>query len=365
MFSAITFTRDALRGAVAYSTPELPGATRLHANELRTPLPAHLRADLDAHLAKVIPNDYPDPSLRGLKSAASAALGVPADNLTFGNGSDELLQLLALAFNRPVPPLADGRPQGGVLIPTPTFSVYRVAADIAQMRTVEVPLRADFSFDEAAFWAAVEAERPQLVFLATPNNPTGRTVPRPFIEQLLARRDSLIVVDEAYGWYSGTTMRDAVASHPNLIVLNTLSKVGFAGARLGFVAASTEIAGLIDALRMPYNIPAWSAATGEWVFRHLEDIRPVFAAVVAERDRLMAALAAIPGVTVFPTEGNLFLIRVPDAPKLCEALKARRILVRNFHRPGLLSHCIRVSVGEPHENDALIAGTRELLAANG
>ena len=341
----------ALRGAAAYHVPLPPKLlAKLDANELPYGLPAELRARLGAALAEVALERYPDPAARRLRAAvlrrlaARPGTGVSGDQLVFGNGSDELIAMITAAF------------AGPVLYPAPSFVYYRIAAVARGLPIVEVPLDARFELDEPAMIAAIEAHRPGAVFLALPNNPTG-TLWRPsFALELAARfRDVAIVSDEAYLAYSGESNLPALADHPNLIVLRTLSKVGLAGLRVGFSISSPAIAGLLEKLRPPYNLSALDQRAAELM---LDEAWPWCEAraaeVVAERARLAAGLAARE-LEVFPSRANLLLVRVPDAAATWQHLADAGISVRAFGPAGPLARCLRITVGTPAENDALLA----------
>jgi len=263
----------------------------------------------------------------------------------FGNGSDELIAMLCAAF------------AGPILYPVPTFVYYRLAAVARGLPLVEVPLTARFELDEAAVLRAIDAHRPSVVFLALPNNPTG-TLWRPsFATELAARhRDVVVVSDEAYVAYSGVTNLGALAAHPNLVVMRTLSKIGMAGLRVGFTISSPAIAAVLEKVRPPYNLSALDQRAAEVMLEHGSawcDARA--AEVVTERARLAAALTAR-GIEVFPSEANLVLVRVADAAALWQRLASAGISVRSFgDAPGPLAGCLRITVGTPTETDALLA----------
>ena len=340
--------RDDIRKTAAYSTSKPSGMIELHANENPWPLPASLRGEIAATVAEAAVNRYPEGAGERVKQSLARAMPIPAGAaIVLGNGSDELIQIVTAAI---------ARPGATVLAPDPTFVMYRIYAMHSGVRYVPVPLRADFSFDDDAFAAALARERPALVWLATPNNPTGRALPLASIERVLAAAPGLVVVDEAYGDFAGATLLPRVLEFPNLVVLRTLSKIGLAGARLGYAVAHPAWIAELDKVRSPYNVNALTQAAVPVVLGAADVLEAQVARIRSERGRLAAALAALPGVQVTPSDANFVLIRVPDAPTVQSRLRAAGILVKNLHggHP-LTANCLRITVGTPPENDALIA----------
>jgi len=345
---------DALRASAAYHVPVPPVITaKLDANELPYPLPAELRARLATALAEVALERYPDPAARELRAAVAAKLGVAGDQLVFGNGSDELIAMLVAVFAN-----------GGVLYPWPSFVYYRLAAITRGVGATEVPLDRRFELDEAAVVAAIERDRPSVVFLALPNNPTGTLWRMQLAVELAARfRDVAIVSDEAYVAYSGKTLLPELAAHPNLIVMRTLSKIGMAGLRVGFIVCSPAVAGLVERVRPPYNVSALDQRAARFLIAEAWAWCAARAAeVVAERARLAQALAGR-GVEVFPSEANLLLCRFGDrVDEVWQHLAAAGISVRSFgDAAGPLRGCVRITVGTPAENRFLITCLEQIV----
>jgi len=332
---------EALRGQAAYHVPQPPVMrAKLDANELPYPLPAELRARLGAALAEVAIERYPDPRARALRELVARQLGVGQDQLVFGNGSDELIAMLASAF------------AGPVLYPAPTFVYYRLAAVARGLPTVEVSLDARFELDESAVLRAIDDARPSVVFLALPNNPTGTLWRMEFALELAAsHRDVCVVSDEAYFAYSGRTNLPHLAEHPNLVVMRTLSKIGMAGLRVGYTISSPAIAALLEKLRPPYNLSSLDqraavfllTEAAEWCAARAVDI-------VVERARLARELARYGDV--FASEANLLLVRF-ERDGVAAELAARGIGVRSF------PFGVRVTVGTPEDNALLLAALAE------
>lgn len=343
---------EALRGAAAYHVPEPPVLhAKLDANELPYGLPDDLRARLAAVLADVSLERYPDPTARELRAAVARSLGVAGEQITFGNGSDELIAILASAFAT-----------GPVLYPTPSFVYYRMAAVNRGLAAVEVPLRADFTLDEDAVERAIAEHRPAVVFLALPNNPTGTLWRMSFAVELAARHpDVAIVSDEAYAAFSGQTNLAHLAALPNLVVMRTLSKIGFAGLRVGFTIAAPPVAAVLEKVRPPYNLGTLAQRAARFA---VEDgaawAADRAALVVAERTVLTDGLRAL-GFDVVPSEANFVLVRIGDkAREIWRALGDGGVIVRAFG-PGPLAGCLRFTVGTPEENRLalrILAGVR-------
>ncbi len=352
---------EVLRGAAAYHVPR-PAviAAKLDANELPNALPAELRQRLAAVLAEEALERYPDAGAAELRALLADQLGVAGGQLVFGNGSDELIALLCSAL---AAPRASGRP-AAICYPVPSFVYYRLATVARGLATVEVPLTDRFELDEPALLAALEREDPAVVFLALPNNPTG-SLWRPEIAAELAARfpRTVIVSDEAYAAYSGASNLAALPAHPNLVVMRTLSKVGMAGLRVGYLVCAPALAQLLEKVRPPYNLGALPQAAARFLLTEARawcDDRA--AEVVAERAPLAAALAAR-GFETFPSAANLVLVRTRPgrAHAIWQALQDRGILVRDFDRPGPLSGCLRVTVGTRADHQILLAALDELL----
>ena len=342
---------EALRASGGYHVPQPAGIrAKLDANELPFALPAELRARLGAALAEVALERYPDPRARALREALARRLGVAGDQLVLGNGSDELIAMLAGAF------------VGPILYPTPTFVYYKLAAIARGLEPVEVPTGPRFELDPAVLDHTIVERKPSVVFLALPNNPTGTLWPIELACELAARhRDVCVVSDEAYLAYCGRSNLAELSAHPNLVVMRTLSKVGMAGLRVGFTISSPAIAQVLEKLRPPYNLSALDQRAALFMLEEAGEWCAARAAeVVAERGRLAAALA--PYGDVFASEANLLLVRfgAGRATQLWQGLAQRGILVRNLDRPGPLEGCLRITVGTPEENALLVAGVGEL-----
>jgi len=338
----------------AYHVAPAKGLVKLDAMENPHALPADLARAMGERLAAVAVNRYPDPAAPALKERLRKAMAIPDSlEVVLGNGSDEILQMIAMALARP----------GAVaLAPEPSFAMYRLSAIACGLGYVGVPLAADFTLDEPAVMAAIERHRPAVTWIAYPNNPTGNLFPRQAILRIVAAAPGLVVVDEAYYAFSGgASLLAEVGRHPNLVLVRTVSKLGLAGLRLGLAVAPRDWAAELEKLRLPYNVNALSMAAAELLLDHGAVLAAQTAAIVAERARLETALDRIAGVARFPSAANFVLARVPDAVRAFEGLRQRGILVRNFHGSHpLLHNCLRLTVGTSEENDRM---TTALAAA--
>ncbi len=348
--------REEIRALTAYHVASAEGLVKLDAMENPYRLPAALARALGERLAQVRINRYPDPAAPRLKQRLREAMGIPdALEVLLGNGSDEILQVVSMAL---------ARPGAAAVAPEPTFAMYRMSAVACGLRYHGVALRADFTLDEAAMMAAIEAHRPALVWIAYPNNPTGNLFPREAILRLVAAAPGLVVVDEAYYAFSGgASLLAEVGRHPNLLLVRTVSKLGLAGLRLGLAIGTPDWIAEFEKLRLPYNVNALSMAAGELLLEHRAVLEEQTRAILAERSRLEGALDAIGRVARFPSAANFVLVRVPDAPAAFESLRGRGILVRNFHGSHpLLAHCLRLTVGTADENDRLLGALAAAVA---
>ncbi|MBL0142741.1 MAG: histidinol-phosphate transaminase [Betaproteobacteria bacterium] len=349
MKGAEQWVRDEIRALRAYHVAPAAGFVKLDAMENPYRLPPELADDLGRHLAQVAMNRYPDPEAPRLKAILREAMAIPDGlGMVLGNGSDEILQIIAVAL---------AKPEAVMLALEPSFVMYRMSAITAGMRFAGVDLAGDFSLDLPATLAAVGRLRPALTWIAYPNNPTGTLFSREAILAIVEASPGLVVVDEAYYAFSGgASLLSEVGRHPNLVLVRTVSKLGLAGLRLGLAVGPADWLEEFDKVRLPYNVNVLSAAAAEFILSRREVLEGQTRRIVLDRARLEEGLDAIPGVTRFPSAANFVLVRVADAPRTFESLKARGILVRTLHGSHpLLANCLRLTVGAPDENARLLA----------
>lgn len=348
-----------LQGLIPYDPKYLPAQIILSANENTADLPEAIRAEVAEAISQVAFNRYPDPLANELRDMIAQVEGLTRDWVLCGNGGDELLFDITMAY---------GGPGRTLLNMPPTFSVYAANARLTLTNVVDVPRApmdapVPFAIDEEAVLARLAQGDIDFLVLTSPNNPTGQLVPRDFVERVLDATDALVVVDEAYFEFNEVTVADLLATHKNLLVLRTFSKAySLAGVRIGYVLANPAVITELIKVRQPYSVDAVSQAIARAVFSHWEVFRAGARDIAAQRDRLLAGLAALPGVTVFPSDSNYVLFQVKNAGQVWEELYARGILVRDFSRSAGLTDCLRVSAGNAAENDAFLTALAEILA---
>ncbi|MDB5754174.1 MAG: histidinol-phosphate aminotransferase [Massilia sp.] len=351
--------RADVRAASSYKVPDSSGFIKLDAMENPYQMPSELRAELGERLADAALNRYPVASYETLKQKIRATLGVPQGyDVILGNGSDELISIIAMATAR-----QDRR--AVVLAPIPAFVMYQRSAQFAGMDFVGVPLKADFSLDQPAMLAAIARHKPAVLFLAYPNNPTGNLYdPADMAALIDALGDTgIAVVDEAYEPFARTSFMGHLPEFENLVVMRTLSKLGLAGIRLGYMSAAPRLLAQFEKVRPPYNVNVLTQVAAEFALEHIEVLNAQAARLNAARATLADALAAVPGVeAVFPSAANFLLFRVPNSDDACAKLAADRVLVKNLGKMHeLLANCLRVTVSTPEENAAFLTALTAAL----
>ena len=351
--------RADIRELTAYPVAHAEGCIKLDAMECPYELAEAVREDIARSVRDTPLNRYPAADLSALKGQIKTAFGVPdAADVLFGNGSDELIHLVVQACCNP---------GDTVLSPWPSFVYFDMAARFDHARFVGVPLTEDLALDLPAMLAAIREHQPKVVFLAVPNNPTGGLWPDDAIQAIIAAAPGLVVLDEAYQPFAGSTWMPQVLDAPNVVVMRTVSKIGLAGLRFGYLAGHPAWVAELDKVRPPYNLDVLTQAALSAVLRHKAVLDEQAARLRADREPLAAALAQLPGVRVFPSAGNFVLARFSgklDGNAVHLALKTRKILIRNFSNAHpLLANCLRISVGTPAENAALLSALQAILSA--
>jgi histidinol-phosphate aminotransferase len=348
--------REEIRALTAYRVPDSAGMVKLDAMENPYRLPPELRARLARLLEEAELNRYPDPGAIALKARLRQALAVPDGmELLLGNGSDELIQMVALA---------GAKPGAAVLGVEPSFVMFRRIATFAGARYVGVDLRADYSLDSERLLIAIEQHRPGIVFIAYPNNPTGNLFDAGLIERVIEAAPGLVVVDEAYHAFAGASFIPRLARHPNLLVMRTLSKLGLAGIRLGALIGPGRWIGQLDKVRLPYNVSTLTQIVAGEVLRHDAVLTDQATAIKLERSRLLRERQQAPGVNAFTSDANFILFRVSHAERVFDGLKRRGVLIKSLHGSHrLLADCLRVTVGTPDENTAFLTALTQTLNA--
>lgn len=354
--------RAEVRALAAYHVPDSSGFVKLDAMENPYTLPEHLRGELAQRLVQVEMNRYPVPSYAALKAKICDKLGVLAGfDVVLGNGSDELISMISIAC---------AKPGAKVLAPTPGFVMYAMSAKFAGQEFVGVPLRPDFTLDKPAMLAAIAQHKPVITYLAYPNNPTGNLFDADhMVEIIRAVGDSgIVVVDEAYQPFAQASFMPRLAEFGNLVVMRTVSKLGLAGIRLGYMSAEATLLAEFDKVRPPYNVNVLTQAAAEFVLDHAEVLDVQAGLLRAERVKLFAELSALPDVEVFPSAANFLLIRMKqgknNADLVFSALLDRKVLIKNVGKMHpLLANCLRVTVSTPEENKLFLDALKASLAS--
>lgn len=348
--------RDEIRALKGYHVPDSTGMVKLDAMENPYRLPEALRAKIARNVAEAAINRYPDPGAAELKARLRAAFGVPAGmDLMLGNGSDELIQMLALAA---------ARPDAVMLGVEPSFVMFRMIATFAGARYAGVDLREDFELDAERVLAAFERHRPALTILAYPNNPTGNLFDEALVSRIIAAAPGIVVLDEAYHAFAGRSFMASLPRYPNLLVMRTVSKLGLAGIRLGVLIGPAAWLGELDKVRLPYNVNTLTQLVACEVLRHGEVLTEQVSAIKLERGRLFRELEQLSGVAAYPSDANFILFKVSNAERVFDGLKKRGVLIKSLHGSHrLLENCLRVTVGTPDENTAFLTALAQTATA--
>ena len=354
---AQSLVRGPVQALTAYHVAPAAGLIKLDAMENPYGWPTSMLDEWTQLLRDVPMNRYPDAAAHELKGALREALQIPHEmDVLLGNGSDEIIQLLILCLCGP------GRT---VLAPDPTFVMYRLLCSAMGGHFEPVALRSDnFALDMPAMLAAIDAQQPQLIFLAYPNNPTGNLFADDDVEAVINAAPGLVVLDEAYEPFARRSWMARLAEFPNLLVMRTVSKLGLAGLRLGLLIGAPAWIEQLDKLRLPYNINSVSQASAIFALSHYDVFAAQAEQIRCDRERLLKCLARFPALEVWPSEANFLFCRLltGDARSLGATLVERGVLIRVLDGAGpALTNCLRISVGTPTENEALLSALEASL----
>lgn len=347
------FIRPLVRELSAYHVEPYPCAAALDANESPYQLPDILLERTTEALKKIAYNRYPDPQAGALRRAIAAKERVNFNEVLLGNGSDEVIQALIAAVCGP---------GDRILVPMPTFSMYRLIASYLNVDTVEAPLLEDWSVDLEKTMSMIKKSRPKIIFLASPNNPTGATVSRDTILTIIKAAPGLVVVDEAYVDFAGAPLGPVFREHPNTVILRSFSKIGLAAIRLGYMMSDMRLSEQVNKVRLPYNINSMTQAVATEVAQGWNELTQVFDSIKKERGRMFEDLSAARGVTPFPSEANFLLMMIEkEVEEVFKSLLEDGVRVRWFKGDPVLGSCFRVTVGTPAENDRFLASLKKAL----
>ncbi len=348
-------SRPELEYLVPYDTKDIKADVMLAANEHPANLPGEIVEKLSSRLSEFRFNRYPDPMASKLRGLIAEANGLEPANVLVGNGGDELIFDILLAWGGPGRKLLD--------LP-PTFSMYRIDGQVTGTEVVSIPRDAYFEVDGEAVLARLAEGDIDVVMISHPNNPTGNIAPETLLIDILNTTDALVLVDEAYFEFSRHTMRPHMERHPNLVILRTFSKAfSLAGLRVGYVLAHEDVISELTKVRQPYSVDSFAQWVAASVFRERVVFQQAIRDIMRGRDSLMHGLSSLEGVTVFPSEANFVLFRVEHASALWrDLLHNHSVLIRDFSRSRGLEECLRVTVGSERENERFLDAVEVVLS---
>ncbi|MBG9389720.1 histidinol-phosphate transaminase [Caenimonas aquaedulcis] len=346
--------REDVQSMHAYAIQPSAGLIKLDAMENPHRLPASLQAQLGARLGALALNRYPADGINDLRAALAKHARMPEGfDIVLGNGSDELISLIAMACDVP---------GACILAPLPGFVMYGMSAQLQGLKFVGVPLTADFELDEAAMLGAIAAHRPTIIYIAYPNNPTANLWDDAVIEKIVEAAPGLVVIDEAYQPFASRSYIDRVAKHGHVLLMRTMSKFGLAGVRIGYLIGPKAVVEQVDKVRPPYNISVLNAEAALFALEHADVFDAQARELREQREVLQRALRAMPGVKAWPSDANMILVRVPDAQKAFDGMKSRGVLVKNVSKMHpLLANCLRLTVGTADENTRMLSALEASL----
>ncbi|MDP1953365.1 MAG: histidinol-phosphate transaminase [Polaromonas sp.] len=346
--------RQDVQSMHAYAIQDSAGMVKLDAMENPHRLPAALQAHLGQRLGALALNRYPDGRVNDLRTALAEHAQMPEGfDIMLGNGSDELISLLAMACDVP---------GASILSPLPGFVMYGMSAQLQGLKFIGVPLTPDFELDEAAMLAAIAEHQPSIIYIAYPNNPTANLWDDAVIEKIIEAAPGLVVMDEAYQPFSSKSYIDRIARHSHVLLMRTMSKFGLAGVRIGYMMGPKALIAEIDKVRPPYNISVLNYECALFALEHAEVFAAQAQELRAQRAIVFAALQALPGVKAWKSDANMILVRVPEAAKTFDGMRARKLLVKNVSKMHpLLTNCLRLTVGNADENLQMLAALKESL----
>lgn len=328
------FIRKNIASLSAYQAKDIPCKVKLDANE--SPFGFRITEKI---IQSIQTNRYPDPEAKALKEAIAKDLKISPENILQGNGSDELIYYLITTFGGPV------------LYPVPTFSMYGIIAQALGEKSIAVSLDQLFDLDLNRILLEIRKNKPKLIFLSSPNNPTGNCFSADRILKIIeaAAKTSIVVLDEAYQPYaSDRGLIPMLRDYEHLVIMRTLSKIGLAGLRVGFLIAREEIIHEVNKVRLPFNLNSFSQAVALEAMKNKIFQRQNTQTIISERGRLFRELSMIEGIQPYPSEANFILFRVAEPDRVYENLLKKGVLVRNMK--GVVDGCLRVTVGTPEEN---------------
>lgn len=336
-----------------YVAPEVSVAVKLDANESPFSLSNRLNKKLLEAFGKIKLNRYPEAGALALRERFARYFGISQDMIMLGNGSDELIQLLCLTLK--------GRIKG-VMVPVPTFAMYKIISVNMGQEVVEVPLDKKYDLNLDVMISNMKPDFPALVYLSYPNSPTGNCFSKVKIETIIKKSPGIVVVDEAYAAFSGESLLPLIKKYDNLVILKTLSKVGLAAMRLGFLIGNRELLAQIDKVRLPYNINSLSQVAAGFFLDYQKEFSRHVSEIVARREELAQGIKDIDKIKSFPSKTNfIFFSCAFDSDRVYEQLVSKGIAVKNLNS-ALMTNCMRVTVGNRKENNAFLKALKVIVS---
>ena len=361
---SLNWIRPVIKEIQAYQVADASGLIKLDAMENPYQLPDDLKAKLQVELSKADLNRYPDPSASRLREKLSQVMQVPAGkSIVLGNGSDELIQMLAMA-------VAGHEGDNDVCLMSfdPGFVMYKMIAAFVGLEYVGVPLCEDFTIDMEKTRRSIQQNNPAIIFIAYPNNPSANCYDEKDIEEIIASAPGMVVLDEAYHPFAQSSFMNRLTRYDNLLVMRTVSKMGLAGLRMGLLCGHPDIIREIDKIRLPYNINVLTQISAEFVLDNIEVLNQQAKLIRDERELLMEKMSAMSGLQVFPSQANFILFRVlsgegaKSANGVFDSIKKSGVLIKNMKADmGLLKDCLRVTVGSPEENQVFVSALSKAM----
>jgi histidinol-phosphate aminotransferase len=348
--------KPAILAAKAYHVPDSSGFIKLDAMENPYVWPEEIRREWSEQLQQAELNRYPDANVSQLRTRLTEVLSLPEGTaMMFGNGSDELIQIILMALNKS---------SNVVMAPEPTFVMYRLLSTMMELNFVGVPLNKDFSLNLAAMLKSIEQNQPAVIFIAWPNNPTGNAFEQDSLEQIIKAAPGLVVIDEAYHAFAQKSMLPFLLEYDNVVLMRTLSKLGLAGLRLGMLFGASSWITEFDKLRLPYNIGTLNQLSAKFIIQNIDLLEQQAAKIRNNRESVLTGLDSIAGIETWLSEANFILFRVSgkNANDVHNELKEKNILIKNLHGTHpLLENCMRVTIGTDEENQAFLSALNSIL----
>ena len=351
-----TVIRPEIKALSAYKVADATGYIKLDAMENPYTWPEEIKAEWLKVIQTAEINRYPDPEAKALCRILKKYNQIPVDSeILLGNGSDEIIQLLLMALPA----------NATVMAPEPSFVMYKQIAQCLGLNYQGLPLLADsFELDLVAMLANIKSQQPEIIFLAYPNNPTGNLFDSNAIEQIIQCAKGLVIIDEAYAPFTDFSFIQQLTKHKNLLVMRTVSKLGLAGLRLGFISGNPSIINQLNKARLPYNINILTQCSVEFALSHPDMFARQTEILCHERARMFIQLSTLKDIQPCPSAANFILFRTAKdkATDIFNALKEQGILIKNLSpQKGLLSDCLRVTIGKPEENNAFIKALKKAI----